>query len=257
MRRDAEDAVHQLRVAMRRTRSVLTAFRHVLDRDATRQVSDELRWAAGELSAARDTEVLREHLVGELARLPEEAVTPGAKARLTAYFDEQTAQGRDRVREALSSGRYAELLDALERLVARPPFTGQANEPAQDVLERAVRRTHRRLAREAGRLGDLAPGAELDTGLHEVRKKAKRARYAAEAVEPVVGKRVRRWRQDVKALAGTLGEHHDSVVAREVLRGLAGEPGAFTFGVLHQRETERGQRLHQRFTEQWESLGAP
>lgn len=257
VRRDEADSVHQLRVAMRRARSALAAFRHVLDRAATRPVSDELKWAAGELAPARDTEVLHAHLSDRLAELPSDAVLGNAAAVLDGYFDREADQSRDRARGALKSGRYAALIGALERLLAEPPLTERAAEPAKAELGRAIDRAHRKLSRAVDRLAELEPGPELDAGLHEVRKKAKRARYAAEAAEPVAGKGLRRWRHAVKSVQQTLGGHHDSVVARTVLRGLSDTPGAFTFGALYDREHERGRALHRRFTEQWGDVSAP
>ena len=55
VRRDAPDSVHQMRVASRRLRSALQAYRRVLDRDATRPLTEELKWLAGELAPARDS----------------------------------------------------------------------------------------------------------------------------------------------------------------------------------------------------------
>lgn len=257
VRKDEADSVHQLRVAMRRLRSALAVFRHVLDRAATREVTAELKWAAGELSLARDTEVLHTYLSERLAELPAGALVANAAALLDRHFDEQAAQARARAREALKSGRYAALIGALERLLADPPLTERAAEPAKAELGRAIGRAHRKLTQAVDRLTELEPGPELDAGLHEVRKKAKQARYAAEATEPVASKGLRRWQRSVKAVQRTLGGHHDAVVAREVLHGLSGTPGAFTFGMLYDREHERARGLHQRFTEQWREVSAP
>jgi len=58
VRRDEPDAVHQMRVAARRVRSVLQTFGGIIERDATRLPCAELRWLAVALGQARDTEVL-------------------------------------------------------------------------------------------------------------------------------------------------------------------------------------------------------
>ena len=79
--------------------------------------------------------------------------------------------------------------------------------------------------------------SDADARLHEVRKAAKRARYAAEAAEPVLGPRARRMARRAEALQELLGEHQDSVTARSLLRQLgvqahlAGENG-YTYGML-------------------------
>ncbi|NEA40508.1 CHAD domain-containing protein, partial [Streptomyces sp. SID11385] len=88
---------------------------------------------------------------------------------------------------------------------------------------------------------ELPPGPERDVALHEARKAAKRARYAAEAARPALGKPARKSAKRLKAVQGVLGDHQDSVVAREALRALAvqaqlsGEP-SFTWGLLYGRE---------------------
>ena len=63
--------------------------------------------------------------------------------------------------------------------------------------------------------------AESDDALHEVRKTAKKARYAAELAEPVAGKRAARFVKQAKAFQDVVGEHQDAVVAEERLRELA------------------------------------
>ncbi len=88
---------------------------------------------------------------------------------------------------------------------------------------------------------------DRDAALHEARKAYKRGRYAVEVFRPghkparKLAKRLGR-RQDV------LGEHHDTVVLRQLLReeGMRayGEgENAFTYGLLHARQHESANRL--------------
>ncbi|MEU1024161.1 CHAD domain-containing protein, partial [Streptomyces sp. NPDC005904] len=87
----------------------------------------------------------------------------------------------------------------------------------------------------------LAPGQERDRALHAARKAAKRARYAGEAAVPALGRPAQRFAKRMKAVQSVLGDHQDSVVAREALRALAvqahlaGE-SAFTWGLLFGQE---------------------
>jgi CHAD domain-containing protein len=120
----------------------------------------------------------------------------------------------------------------------------------------------RKAAKKLGRAEAAASGLdghELETALHEVRKKAKRARYAADTVKPVYGKKLRKWRKNVKAVQSTLGEHQDTVVGRDVLRHLAiaghGEgQNTFTFGMLYARDAETAEKLRERFAGEWRRL---
>jgi CHAD domain-containing protein len=77
--------------------------------------------------------------------------------------------------------------------------------------------------------------------LHEVRKAAKRLRYAAEAVSQgdaaVFGKRVRKLAAAAEAVHDLLGEHRDSVLMQRHLRETTGTGShAFDHGVLHEVE---------------------
>jgi inorganic triphosphatase YgiF len=74
VRRQLPDAVHQMRVAIRRMRSTLQAYRAVVPRDATRDLAGELSWLTSTLGAARDLEVQEADLHQAVARLPDELV---------------------------------------------------------------------------------------------------------------------------------------------------------------------------------------
>jgi CHAD domain-containing protein len=238
VRRDEPDAVHQMRVTTRRLRAALQAFPMVLPQPATAGLRDELRWLGRVLGDARDAEVLEQHFQAALAELPVELVIGPAKARVTLHFAPEQAAARKAVLKALDSRRYFRLLDDLDRLVDDPPRTAEA--AADEVLPQAVARAYRRVKRRIGRARRAPAGTARDIALHEARKAAKRARYAADAVEPVFGKRARRFARRMKAVQSVLGDHQDAVTARAVARDigmeahLAGE-NAFSFGLLNER----------------------
>ncbi|MDV9192738.1 CHAD domain-containing protein, partial [Streptomyces sp. SR27] len=108
----------------------------------------------------------------------------------------------------------------------------------------------------------LDPGHERDLALHEARKAAKRARYAAEAARPTLGKPAKRLAKRVKAVQSLLGEHQDAVVARAALRELgvqadgAGET-AFTWGLLYGREEAAAEAAERDLPEVWARASAP
>ena len=248
VRRDAPDSVHQMRVATRRLRSTLRAFPTVLRRADTRPAGAELKWLGGVLGEARDAEVLGGRLAATVAELPRELVMGPVQARLRAHFGPVTAAGRAAALRALNSQRYLRLLGQLDELLSDPPLGQQAGRPAADVLPAAVGQMRARVRRRMRRARHAPPGPARDTALHEARKAAKDARYAAEAVSPAAGRDARRFARRVKNLQSVLGEHHDAVVARTTLRELgvqaqlAGQP-SFTFGVLHELEYHRAQGL--------------
>ncbi|HEY7142908.1 MAG TPA: CYTH and CHAD domain-containing protein [Streptosporangiaceae bacterium] len=248
VRRDQPDAVHQMRVTARRLRSTLKSFRSVLRTDDTRRLNDELRWLGGVLGEARDAEVLAERLASSADSLPEELVIGPVRARLRIHFAPAQAAGRDAALKALDSRRYLRLLDQLDRLLADPPLAAEAGQPAAEVLPAAAGRMLRRVRRRMRAAHREPAGPGRDAALHEARKAAKDARYAAEAVRAVAGQDAKRFAARMKTLQSVLGEQHDAVVATAVTRqigvqaGLAGE-SAFTFGVLNEREHERARAL--------------
>jgi len=239
VRRDETDAVHQMRVTTRRLRSTLQSFPAILPASATLRLRDELKWLGGLLGDARDTEVLTEYLRSELASTPTDLVMGPAQARIVAHYAPREAAARSAVLEALDSPRCFAMLDELDGLLDDPLVTAAAAEPA-GALPAAVARAWRRTRRRMRRARRTPAGPARDVALHETRKAAKRARYAAEAVQPVFGRKARRFASRMKAVQSILGDHQDAVNAQRAAREigvhahLAGE-NAFSFGVLHER----------------------
>jgi CHAD domain-containing protein len=240
VRRDEQDAVHQMRVAARRLRAALQAFPAVLPRPTTEHLRDELRWLGQVLGSARDLEVLKGDFSSALDATPAELVIGPARARLSTHFAPREARARQAALDALGSPRYVALLDELHSLLSAPPRGKAARASAARTLPHAVGQAYRRTRRGMRRAGQLPPGQARDVMLHEARKAAKRARYAAEVARPVAGKQAGRFATRMKAIQSVLGDHHDAITAQAAAREigvnahLAGE-NAFTFGLLHER----------------------
>jgi CHAD domain-containing protein len=214
VRRDEPDSVHRMRVATRRLRSTLQSFPAILHKPAVEHLRGELKWLGGVLGDAREAEVLSERLLAALAAMPTELVMGPAEARVRIHFAPRVAGARTAVTSALDSGRYFALLEALDELIADPPLTAKAALPARNVLSKAVRRGGGRTRRRIRRALRTPAGRNRDAALHEVRKAARRARYATEAAKPVLGKRARRFARRMKAVQSILGDQHDAVNAR-------------------------------------------
>ncbi|MER5771187.1 CYTH and CHAD domain-containing protein [Streptomyces sp. NPDC001985] len=241
VRRDLPDAVHQMRVATRRLRSAFRTYRKILDRTVTDPLGEELKWLAGELGVARDQEVLAERLRERIDALPRTLLLGPVRGRLRIWSVAQGSGARRRAVATLDSPRYLALLDALDALLAHPPRLRAASGAPGTVLPKALVKEYERLAARVGSALDLAPGPERDLALHDARKAAKRARYAGEAATPALGRPAKRFAKRMKAVQTVLGDHQDSVVARDTLRHLAvlahaaGE-SAFTWGLLFGQE---------------------
>ncbi|MFJ9622056.1 CHAD domain-containing protein [Streptomyces sp. NPDC101181] len=262
VRRDLPDSVHKMRVATRRLRSAFTTYRTVLDREATGPLGAELKWLAAELGVDRDQEVLDDRLGARIGALPAPLVLGPVENRLGAWSAARRTGSRRRIADVLDGERYLALLDALDALTADPPLRPAASRKAEKVLPKAVLKDYDRLAARIGDALDREAGPERDTAMHEARKAAKRARYAGEAARPALGKPAARFARRMKAVQTVLGDHQDSVVAREALRTLgvqahaAGET-AFTWGLLYGREEAAADARERELPEVWARASDP
>jgi CHAD domain-containing protein len=262
VRRDAPDAVHQMRVAARRMRSALQAFGRLIDRDRTRHLTAELKWMAGELSGARDAEVMAERSAETLAGLPDELVLGPVAAALTRSFERRQADAREVALAALNSDRYLALHNTIDALLADPPFTRAATRSARRQLPKSVARAYRRVASSMDDALSMPSGGQRDVTLHEARKATKRLRYATEAIKRTQGKPAKRLQRRLKAVQKLLGDHQDTVVARPILRELAGKAhleggNGFTYGLMHAIEAARAARAEQDLPATWRKMRKP
>ena len=244
VRQDLADSVHGMRVATRRMRGTFTSYGKILDRAVTDPIGEELKWLAGELGVDRDREVLTDRLTAALDQVPDTLVCGPVGTRLSRWASDSHGGARGRLIGVLDSARYLALLDTLDALVADPPLRDAAGKEPGKVIATAIRKDFGRVSALVEEALELPPGADRDVAVHEARKKTKRARYSAEAATPALGAAVKDLARSMKSLQGLLGDHQDSVMARQTLRELsavahaAGE-SAFTYGLLYGREESR------------------
>jgi CHAD domain-containing protein len=251
VQRNEPDSVHKMRVATRRLRSLLAAYRPLFDREVTEPIREELKWLGGVLGVARDAEVLGDRLINELHELPDDLVLGPVASRITSEHTSRYRDAHAAVLTELAGDRYLALLDRLDALVHTPPLTDVAAKPARNVMPARVQHAWRRVDRAVEHARQ--PDVERDAALHAVRKAAKRARYAATAAG------ADKFAKRLKRLQAVLGDHQDSVQARKELRAtavrahLAGENG-FSYGVLLGVEERRAARARRKFDTAWQSI---
>lgn len=236
--RDPE-SLHDMRVAVRRSRALLHAGRTLVDSDTT-TFDDELKWLGGVLGSVRDLDVLLERLRDRAAKLD---APDGDNARpLLRTMQGRRSRARRALLRALDSERYLTLLDQFESEIGslRPSDGGVS-------LDGLAQKQMKKLRKTADALGD----DPADDELHKVRKRGKRARYAFELAGD--DKVVRR----AKKLQDVLGDHQDAVVAEDALRTLAaGAPAAqaIAAGRLIDGERERRAEARKRWRKTWRQL---
>ncbi|MEI2641502.1 MAG: CYTH and CHAD domain-containing protein [Candidatus Nanopelagicales bacterium] len=254
VRRDLPDSVHQMRVAARRLRSGLKAFEPLLDYEWAEGLRTELGWVAGELGVSRDTEVLQAR-IDEHADEVGEPYAASIRAVVDPALSDQWRDARDHALAAMASPRYEAFLEQLTQAAARPRLLENAGQPAEDVLPALVEKAWNKLRKEV-KLLELDGPSDV---WHEARIRAKKARYAAEAVAPVMGDHVKKFAKALSGVTELLGEHQDAWVAQNTLRELAGRPDVdgmtgFSLGLLHQFEFEQEMFARTDFVELWPDI---
>jgi CHAD domain-containing protein len=206
------EGVHQARVATRRLRSDLRTFGPLLDEPWSEHLRAELRWLGAALGTVRDADVLTELLRSASTALPD-----GQQSSAEPLFS-RLARQRAREREALlalmRSDRYVTLLERLVAAARDPELTPEkGSRRARKLAPRLGETAWRRLCKAIRNLDD----DPADADLHRVRRRAKQARYAFEAIGAVAGKREATRAEIAAGIQGTLGDHQDRVVARQWL----------------------------------------
>jgi CHAD domain-containing protein len=233
--RGDDKGIHRLRTATRRLRSDLRAFQDLVDPRWAEVLAGELKWFTGLLGVVRDVDVLTGRI--ELALASEARSEREAMSPLFEILSTRHAMGMLAVRDALKGDRYRNLLASLQHAIAHPLLKDEAHKPCRRALPPLARAAWRQLRKSAS---DLRP-SDPDESFHEVRKRAKRARYNAEMVVSILGrpaaKRARPFIRGVTRVQDILGAHQDAIIAaHEIAEALALHPDDTAF-------IEAGRRL--------------
>jgi inorganic triphosphatase YgiF len=234
------NALHQARVAIRRMRSAFSIFRPMTGDDGA-SLRDELKWLASALGEARDLDVLLERA------LPGALHDRIAAARDATYDDLFGILADRRARVVmlnvahwLEQGRWTDC-DGAEV---------DGGLPARAFAATALARLRRRIKRRGEGLATIG-----DEARHEVRKDAKKLRYASEFFASLFGRKreQRRHKRFVAALEGLqdgLGALNDLATAPELLEkiGLTDQDEAnaiLSSGSGKKKWLERAEEAHE------------
>lgn len=258
VRRGEPDAVHQARVCCRRLRSDLRTFGPLVDEEWVAPIDAELRWLAAALGGPRDAEVLRARLRSTANTDPLAPLDAAVLARIDSILGDRQRQALKNLDAALSSDRYPALLDLLIETVRTPETVELADQRAVWVLPAMVETVWDKLARKAGKLTLDDP----DDTWHASRIRAKRARYASEAVAPVLGAPATRLAKACAEVQEVLGEHQDAAIAADEWRDIALAHSddtdlVITCGRLYERERAAVRHSRDRFAPVWERTDRP
>jgi CHAD domain-containing protein len=215
--------LHDLRVSIRRARSVLRELKGVHEPRAWRSLRDELKWAQQLTGPVRDLDVQLLEWGDLVTLLPADR---GADLEpLRALLARRRKAELAKLRRGLRGKRFAAALDAWRTL---PPDEDGPNaaRPIEDVAGDRIRKVYRRMVRDGSAIGDDSPADDL----HDLRKRGKELRYLLELFgSPFPKSVVKPMISTLKDLQEVLGRFQDRAVQIELLHEvreeLAGERG--------------------------------
>jgi inorganic triphosphatase YgiF len=237
VRRRNPEALHQLRVGLRRLRAAYSAFKPLLLGEEAERLKAETRWLASELNEARDLDVFLEQTFRPAERAEGEDPTLQA---LGKWLTQAQGKAYERALAAVESERFARLLLDTVAWVEVGSWSRDASTeplramPVEAFARPRLDRRRRRVRRAGQNLRDLDPASR-----HELRIEAKKLRYAAEFFGEAYGeapaKRRRAFIGALKRFQDALGELNDIAVARQSTAALVRNSGArlaFAAGLL-------------------------
>jgi len=227
--RDVE-ALHQMRVALRRLRAAMSLFSDIVSDNRIDAIKTELRWLAREFGPARDLDTLFIEVLKPLRK--QHANEPGfvsigkmfARKRLKSYRQAQ---------EAVQSARFLTLvLDTAEWVEAGPwsksedpPMRARREMPIEIYAAEQLSQRRKKIRRRGAKIGDLSPEQ-----LHRLRIQGKKARYAVEFFSSLYqgkksAKRFKIIKSSLMQLQNCLGGINDVTTRKALCADIIARPG--------------------------------
>lgn len=223
------EGVHQMRIALRRMRSVITTYKKLLPKGSYEDLSQRLKDAGSTLGPARDWDVFLDEILGAVATGFEH--DPDLELiRLRAL--ERQKQAYVEADKMINSPEYARLLtDALLWVGHCAWRDGQKGgharklaAPATNIAKEILAKRHERLLKAGRRLQHLSIEQR-----HMLRIAIKKARYAAEFFADLYPSKITKsYIRSLKGLQQSLGHLNDLATAERLMadltRSARGEP---------------------------------
>lgn len=209
------EGVHQMRVATRRIRAALLAYKSVFETAERKKLNREFKWLAKVLGRVRDLNVLQHNLNGYVDEFPADGVL--FLDGYQRYLEEQMKVARKQLIDCLSGNRYRELKSNFSKMLRRGPSSGMVISGGEELICDAARRLlgkqYRRVLLDGRAIMPTSPDVEL----HALRIDCKHLRYLFEFFRTVYGKSLDPFLKPLKTLQNVLGEFQDAHIATQQL----------------------------------------
>ena len=206
---DDPEAVHQLRIGLRRLRSAVRAFRPLNDAPAARELEQYARDLGRSVGKLRNADVFIESIYAPVAG--EMKGEPGF-AELRAALLSHRAARRDEARVALSGDRWSRLHLYLVLWPQTVEGGSDLRRPVADFAGPALRKGWKKIAKHGETIADLSMEQR-----HDLRKALKGFRYATEFFGGLYSKKkVDKFIKDMRQLQDVFGYINDVATAKDL-----------------------------------------
>lgn len=245
--------VHQLRVVTRRIRALLELFEDALPRRVARTLAGDLAELGRAVGPVRDLDVLASAVAKRGTKV--DPALELAVATILRHVRDRRAAAHAVLAATLDEPRIGRLSD---RLVTLARGRSGGSEPVYAVAADLVRPLVQKLQR-AGRGVDASASPAV---LHRVRIRAKRLRYALEALAPVGGAATRKLASRLADLQGLLGDQRDATTQRawlvDDMSAFVGDTEALVaVGAIGEALRRRAKRLARGLPDAWARVDKP
>ncbi len=199
------EAIHQTRVAIRRMRAFLRAFKGQIDYMDRKALNGELRWLQTKLGECRDWHVLRADTLPKMKGL-----SPEMRVELDELCQRMHRKQLAQALQTYSSRRAQRLILHLQSWLARQPKTGgpSISKQRQSTLKANMKRL--------GKLGTLTPSRSV-TEVHAMRIMVKKIRYTVEIFPGAEDEETRLALQSLEKVQDALGDLNDACKALNLI----------------------------------------
>jgi len=199
------EAIHQTRVAIRRMRAFLRAFKGQIDYMDRKALNGELRWLQTKLGECRDWHVLRTDTLPKIKGL-----NPELRAELNELCVRMHRKQLAQALQTYSSRRAQRLILHLQSWLVRQPNSGGPSiaKQRQSTLKANMKRL--------GKLGALTPARPV-TEIHAMRIMVKKIRYTVEIFPGAEDEETRLALQSLEKVQDALGDLNDACKALNLI----------------------------------------
>jgi triphosphatase len=212
------EGVHQMRLALRRLRTICALFRRDIPSPAFQAVNSEARWLMQQLGPAREWDVFADTTVTRLV-----AAAPDVDlGDLREAVERQRKSSYGALQTVLADPRCSRFLLSLGHMVERRGWRNEIDsealaalsQPIPTLADRILARSHRKALKRGAHFRQLNIGAQ-----HDLRIDLKKLRYAAEFFLPLYAPHAppKRYVRRLARLQASLGRARDIASTRILL----------------------------------------